>query len=569
MCRAPSPNRARIVERLDRREHPVQVEQRLAHAHEHDVRQALPVGREAARGVTDLVDDLGGLEVAPEPELAGGAERAADRAAGLARDAQRVPLAAAGRGPGSASAPTRSSAPSSRRWSAFSVRPPSARRISVSADGVEAERRARAPARSAAGSVRIVGRVGRRRRPPDGIGDLAGAVRRLARASTHARSSSGGRPDRPGEDRRASGLPAIELAAGMLAARTSGLPGRPAAWHEDRPPRTSPLIGRPPAGWTSRAASRRRPSRRSDRPPIRTCRPPGCVSAVATGPGAPTRRGARRRSRRTMPGHGWYARTWRSSSTAPARIESAVLAAERPGQRRALVGCGARVSSPRSHGSRSGQQVGGDHARRASRTGRGLVPSSVDALLGDDRSGVEARVHAHQASPRSQDRRRGSRPGSGVAPRCRGSSDGCRFSAPWGTSSSVGRHDLAVVGEDDELRLELEDRRDRRRVTEPLGRQDRVEAELAGGRPRSGSACTSCARPTGLGGAVTTPTRSTSGCVDQSLQDRVAERRRCPRKTVRTRPGRRRHARALVASRTSASSSSLSPTGISSSIDSR
>ncbi len=40
-----------------------------------------------------LVDDLGHLEVAPEAELAGRTERAADRAAGLARDAQRVTLA--------------------------------------------------------------------------------------------------------------------------------------------------------------------------------------------------------------------------------------------------------------------------------------------------------------------------------------------------------------------------------------------------------------------------------------------------------------------------------------------
>ena len=40
-----------------------------------------------------LVDDLGRLEVAPEAELAGGAERAADGAAGLARDAQRGALA--------------------------------------------------------------------------------------------------------------------------------------------------------------------------------------------------------------------------------------------------------------------------------------------------------------------------------------------------------------------------------------------------------------------------------------------------------------------------------------------
>ena len=107
MCRAPEPEPARVVERLDRGEDPVEVEQRLAHAHEHDVRQPLAVGREPARGEADLVDDLGDLEVAPEPELAGRAERAADRAAGLARDAQRVPLARAGRAPGSASGPIR------------------------------------------------------------------------------------------------------------------------------------------------------------------------------------------------------------------------------------------------------------------------------------------------------------------------------------------------------------------------------------------------------------------------------------------------------------------------------
>ena len=94
MARA-EPEAARIVERLDRRQHPVEVEQRLAHAHEHDVGEVAAVGREPALRVARLVDDLGDLEVAPEPELARRAERAADRTAGLARDAQRVPLARA------------------------------------------------------------------------------------------------------------------------------------------------------------------------------------------------------------------------------------------------------------------------------------------------------------------------------------------------------------------------------------------------------------------------------------------------------------------------------------------
>ena len=60
-----------------------------------------PAASRATRA-PDLVEDLGGLEVALEAELAGRAERAADRAAGLARDAQRVPRPLARRAPGSA-----------------------------------------------------------------------------------------------------------------------------------------------------------------------------------------------------------------------------------------------------------------------------------------------------------------------------------------------------------------------------------------------------------------------------------------------------------------------------------
>ena len=48
--------------------------------------------------MANLVDDLGHLEVAPEAELAGRAERATDGTAGLARDAQRVALARPGPG---------------------------------------------------------------------------------------------------------------------------------------------------------------------------------------------------------------------------------------------------------------------------------------------------------------------------------------------------------------------------------------------------------------------------------------------------------------------------------------
>ena len=57
----------------------VEVEQRLAHAHEDDVREAAAVVGERPCRLPDLVEDLGRLQVPPEPELAGRAERAARR----------------------------------------------------------------------------------------------------------------------------------------------------------------------------------------------------------------------------------------------------------------------------------------------------------------------------------------------------------------------------------------------------------------------------------------------------------------------------------------------------------
>ena len=128
MWRAPRPEPSRVVERLDGLEDAVEVQQRLAHAHEDDVREvgAVLAPREPRGGAPDLVEDLGGREVTLEAQLAGRAERAPDGTAGLARDAERVPRPLAGPRPGSASAPTRWSARRASRWSAFSVCPPSA-----------------------------------------------------------------------------------------------------------------------------------------------------------------------------------------------------------------------------------------------------------------------------------------------------------------------------------------------------------------------------------------------------------------------------------------------------------
>ena len=69
-----------------RREHLVEVEHRLAHAHEHGVVDGLD-----APEVQRLVEDLRGGQVAPERHLPGRAERARQRTAGLRREAERAP----------------------------------------------------------------------------------------------------------------------------------------------------------------------------------------------------------------------------------------------------------------------------------------------------------------------------------------------------------------------------------------------------------------------------------------------------------------------------------------------
>jgi hypothetical protein len=83
-----------IEHQLQRRDQRVEVEHRLAHAHQHDVRdrprRALLPAEQAVRD-PQRRDDLGGAEVAIEALLPGRAERAIERAAGLARDAERAP----------------------------------------------------------------------------------------------------------------------------------------------------------------------------------------------------------------------------------------------------------------------------------------------------------------------------------------------------------------------------------------------------------------------------------------------------------------------------------------------
>ena len=196
MCRAPRPNRSGIGERLHRGEDPVEVEQRLAHAHEDDVREAPAVRREPARRVADLVDDLGRLEVAPEAELAGRAERAADGAAGLARDAQRVAFALA---------PARRVV-HEHRLDEHAVDEAVERLLGQAAVAAAARSRpgcrcgSRRRARLAAPRAASGCRCGREASDaPGGLEDLARPVARARHgAATQAASSAGVRPARPG-----------------------------------------------------------------------------------------------------------------------------------------------------------------------------------------------------------------------------------------------------------------------------------------------------------------------------------------------------------------------------------
>jgi hypothetical protein len=87
------------VQALDGAPQPLVVGQRLAHPHEHDVRQPPgPAGPALRRpggrppGPHDLLDDLADGQVAVEAGLPGGAERARHGAAGLGADAHRRPV---------------------------------------------------------------------------------------------------------------------------------------------------------------------------------------------------------------------------------------------------------------------------------------------------------------------------------------------------------------------------------------------------------------------------------------------------------------------------------------------
>ena len=311
-------------------------------------------------------------------------------------------------------------------------------------------------------------------------------------------------------------------------------------------PRTSsaPDMRRPPAGCTSSSSStpstvaspspepathelarpaaalpatcRPRRSLRRQRP-HRPARPsPGRPASRATSPAMAGRRAPGARARSPVG----------SDRGVRPRAAAAASAWRRPP-------AGAVPRPPRRSSGQVRVQAGRRLVRQpSSSSGADLVP--VRGTSRPRRSApCRARRPSASASRRSRRRRRGSWRGSASAPRWRGSSEGCRFRAPSGSVEQRRRHDLAVVGEDEQVGRERQDLGDRVRRTQAPGAQDGRDPDarcllVDGGRrqPRP--------RPPGRGGAVTTPTRSTAG--------RTASRRRIgrpnppvPRKTVRAR----------------------------------
>ena len=280
------------------------------------------------------------------------------------------------------------SAPSASRWSAFSVRPPSAASDLGVGDGVEAERRVEVVAQRRPGSVRIV--VDRcAPAAPDGVARPGGRGSAGSPRSVEpgARASSGVRP----RDTRA--RVARRGAPTSMRARPAqvghGL-GRHAAADAGRAAgragSASPVIRRPPAGWTS---SRHEPpvrGRRAPRPSLvgderarRVVRSPAATRAAQT-----TSRPDRRLEERARP-----------------RLVGADLALEldrrprrdRAGRPRAgaagsasrpSLGCGVGgelAAEPRAERSRRAGRPRST-ARRASSSGAVSSPSSGDAAPG-------------------------------------------------------------------------------------------------------------------------------------------------------------------------------------------
>ena len=335
-------------------------------------------------------------------------------------------------------------------------------------------------------------------------------------------------------------------------------------------------IARPPSGRTR--TSRRRPcrGRHRERRGHRRGTLPGSPPESTAPPPRPR---ARRACRRSSPATS-RAMAGRRGPAAPARPRAASTSRrpssrrERPGQRRALVRLGlAAARAPARYGSSHvTRRSAARSARSASSSGAVSVPGSGTTRWPPRSDPCRGPRPCASASRRCRCRPRGSSPGSASRRGAAGSSDGWRLSAPWREVEERRRHELPVVGEDREARLEREDLGDR--LGRPEARRDE-DRDRRGRRPRATRRRREAPGdgPRGRAGAVTTPTSSTRRVRRERAQARDGERAAAQEDRPDAPDARRPlgHASALVALRISASSSSSSPwpTGISSSIESR
>ena len=436
------------------------------------------------------------------------------------------------------------STPSDSRWRARSVRPSSASRTSVSM--IVSNRNA--------ASMRLAQRRGERacvverRGPaaPDGVAELAGAVAGLARLhdpgaqarrgpcptarAVGSRSPGASRADDDAARRSRVGGRHVLLSRAMSSTRLSALRGpRRARASAPRLGAASSRGRRAAARRRGRAGRRRwraRVRRRARRacPGVRRRRSGGDRSSATDG--LPHDESAGARSRRSCPATGG-ARAPGAPGTAAGhrRVERTVGAAERAGHGDAVRRLRPLGRPPASHGpSDAASRSAASAAAPLLEARRVLRPVERPPDDRDDRPACPCPASMRNSVTPVSVSPAAIAAGIGVAPRWRGSSDGCRLRKP--CRGSV--QDARPAGSGRSRRAP---RASGRSGSDRRGRLRRCAARPAGAaaaRPpargrRRRWASASPRRPAGRSGARTTPTSRTQRRREPALEDREGE----------------------------------------------
>ena len=309
-------------------------------------------------------------------------------------------------------------------------------------------------------------------------------------------------------------------------------------------PRRSSAAGRrrPPASCSS--SRRSRPSATSMARPSSSAAtvpgPPADPPGVASGPADGTARAAQTmiRPKDDFEPAAWpgLVRADHAFDVDDARrgIETSVVPTQRPGHGRALGSLRhgrQRTGEPRLDGGR--QQVSGGLGEMALEMGAGLGAIERQTASGDDRPAVEAGVHEHQADARLEIAREdGGRDRAGAA--MSGQQGRMEVQRARGRQGQDLRwHELAVVGEHEQVGRQPSDRVDGLRASQALGRQGRQSQRSPAVRC-TGVGVTVPPRPSGRAGALTTVTTSTEGASTSASRMGTAKAP-LPKKTARRR----------------------------------